>query len=64
MFAIPSDDPDLIYCVVTTIHVEANVETRSSWWGTHQKASASSCSATITFVKLYVKKGFEDPLHS
>jgi len=60
-FVLPDPNhADSFYSLVTTIVLEANVTTKTEWWGLVSHTSRNF-SATIAAMQLVVKKGFRDP---
>ncbi|EPQ55390.1 delta-endotoxin CytB, partial [Gloeophyllum trabeum ATCC 11539] len=53
-------DADKFFSMVTTIQLEADVESESWWWGLVGSTTATF-EATITAEKFGVTKGFKDP---
>ncbi|KZT27159.1 delta-endotoxin CytB [Neolentinus lepideus HHB14362 ss-1] len=62
VYAYPKPgDPTKFLSMVTTIKLEANITTQSSWWGLVSSTTARFY-ANITAMKLSVTKGFKSPV--
>jgi hypothetical protein len=61
LFALPNPDlTDFFYSLVTTIKLEANIQTEKEWWGLMSNTT-KNFSATIDAMELVVMKGFKNP---